>query len=115
MLVITPSETGPVYATLVCYCFAKNEYHYSIYNYDKTTSRWTIHMPKLTDAIIAVSHVDIFGEIPQLMGLFEIHRKPFNGSHKMIIVELIQAVILLIKKYPVDPLTRIVRNSEVQS
>ena len=63
MAVRTQTETGPVYATLVTYCFAKDEHHMEIYTYDRTTSRWTIHMPKLKAAIIAVSHVDIFGEI----------------------------------------------------
>ena len=115
MAVRTPTETGPVYATLVTYCYAKDETHDSIYTYDRTSSRWTIHMPKLKTAIIAVSHVDIFSEIPQLMGLFQIHRKPSEGSHIMLRAELIQGVSLLIRKYPVDPLTRIVRNSDVQS
>ena len=115
MAVRTPSETGPVYATLVTYCFAKDEHHDSIYQYDRTSSRSTIHMPKLLAAIIAVSHVDIFGEIPQLDTLFSIHRKPFHGLHILLRADLIQAVTLLIRKYPVDPLTRIVRNPEVQS
>ena len=114
MAVRTPSETGPVYATLVYYCFSKNENLQNIYTYDKMSSRWTIHMPNLKIAIIEVTHVGIFDEIPQLMGLFQIHERPSCGSYKKLRVDLIEAVILLIQKYPVDPLARILRISEVQ-
>ena len=115
MAVRTPSETGPVYATLVTYCFAKDEHHVDIYTYDKHSFRWTIHMPKLQAAIIAVSHKGIFDEIPQLMGLFTIQKPPFMGSHLLIRAELIQGVSLLISKYPVVPSERITLISEVQS
>ena len=43
--VMTSSETGPIYATLISYIYSKDENFSELYEYDLQLSRWVIHMP----------------------------------------------------------------------
>ena len=81
--------------------------------YDLQLSRWVIHMPILKIALMQVTNVYIFQEIPRLQALDHIHEPPVNGSHRKLRVNLLDAVIQLISEYPVIPEERILVRPKV--
>ena len=72
-------------------------------------------MPELKIALMQVtSNVYIFQEIVGLQALDHIHEPPVKSSHKKLRVDLLNAVILLIERYPVIPEERLLERPKVR-
>ena len=73
-------------------------------------------MPELKMALMQVtSNVYIFEEIPGLQALDHIHEKPVRDSHRKLRVDLLNAVIQLIERYPVIPEERLLERPKVRN